>query len=59
VINDFARFVIEKYGEGVAGVTCGSSDNMDQEEQYMREKGYKIIETGWKPKSLPPPYIGP
>jgi len=64
VIEDFARFVIKKYGlepgrngtgswEG--GVTCPSSDNKDPDKQYGRAKGYKIIETGWKPKSLPPP----
>lgn len=59
VINDFAQFVIAKYGEGVVGVTCPSSDNMDPEKQYERERlGYKIIDTGWKPKSLPPPNLG-
>ncbi len=68
VVDGFARFVIEKYGlepgrngtgswEG--GVTCPSSDNKDADKRYGREKGYKIIETGWKPKSLPPPNLGP
>jgi hypothetical protein len=68
VIHDFARFVIEKYGlepgrDGTGhwegGVVCPSSDNKDPGKQYGREKGYKIIETGWKPKNLPPPNLGP
>ena len=60
LITGFARFVIEKYGldpgrDGMGswegGVVCGWGDKSKQK----NEMGYKIIETGWKPKSLPPP----
>jgi len=61
LIDSFARFVIEKYrlntgrngtGSWEGGVTCPSSDNKDPDKKYGREKGYKFIETGWKPKSF-------
>jgi hypothetical protein len=67
LLDGFARFVVEKYrldpgrdgtGSWEGGVNCGASDK-DQDKQYWRERGYKIIETGWKPKSLPPPVLHP
>jgi hypothetical protein len=64
LLDGFGRFVIEKYRIAPGrswdgGVVCPSGDNKDQDKQYWRERGYKIIETGWKPKSLPPPNMGP
>jgi hypothetical protein len=61
VIQDFARFVVEKYGlpHPIKSVTCPSSGNKDPDKQYGIKNGYKVIETGWKPKSLPPPNLGP
>lgn len=60
VMTGFARFVIAKYGldpgrDGMGswygGVMCSEGDKS----KHNNEMGYKIIETGWKPKSLPPP----
>ena len=63
LIDGFGRFVVEKYGldpgRGGAGrwdggVVCPSSDNKDPDKQNGIKSGYKIVETGWKPKSFTP-----
>ena len=63
VIVDFGQFLTEKYGLSfrtgwAGGIHCSWGDKA----KFVPEPGmagYKIIETGWKPKSLPPPYTGP
>ncbi len=63
VIVDFGQFLTEKYGLSfrtgwAGGIRCSWGDKA----KFVPEPGmagYKIIETGWKPKSLPPPYTGP
>jgi len=63
VINGFAQFLTEKYGVSSrtgwdGGIRCSWGDKA----KFVPEPGmtgYKIVETGWKPTSLPPPYVGP
>jgi len=51
VRDDFVKFIREKYSAKDANGGCSSEDKA-KEAHNMRSK--KIIETGWKPKSLPP-----
>ena len=63
VINGFAQFLTEKYGVSSrtgwdGGIRCSWGDKA----KFVPEPGmtgYKIVETEWKPTSLPPPYVGP
>jgi hypothetical protein len=59
VRDDFVRFIKEKYSpqSHEASGGCGSSDKA-KEEGPMRAGGKTIIETGWKPKTLPQSHRG-
>ena len=63
LVIGFGQFLTEKYGLSFrTGWAGGIHCSWDDKAKFVPEPGmagYKIIETGWKPKSLPPPYAGP